>query len=298
MSNQLSVLVIGATGQQGGAVARELLSRGHHVRAFTRNVDSDSARQIESRGTELAVGDAEELESVARAARGVDAVYAMTTFFESGLEAEVRQGLAIADAVNAARVGHFVYASVASADRSTGIPHFDSKFEIESHIRALGMPHTIVAPVFFYENLLSPWTLPGLVQGTYALPVTPDRPVQQIPIQDIASFVSLVIENRDRFLGKRIDIASDEPSGKQAAEIITAASGRPIDYVQVPIAKAYEMSADAAKMYEWFDAVGYSAEIETLRGDYPEVGWHSFEEWAQAQDWDILNGVSATSSAA
>ena len=297
MSKQPTVLVIGATGLQGGPVARQLLDRGHRVRAFTRNADSSAARKIESLGAELAVGDAEDRESVMRAAVGVDAVYAMTSFFESGLEAEVRQGRTIADAVKAANVEHFVYASVASADQSTAIPHFDSKYEIEKHIKHLGIPHTIVAPVLFSDNLLTPWMLPELTQSRIALPISPNRPVQQISVQDIASFVALVLENPDRFLGKRIDIASDELTGRREAEILSTVSGRQIEYVQVPIADAYEMNRDAAKMYEWFDEVGYSADIEALRRDYPETGWHTFEEWAQAQDWSALKGEGATSNA-
>ena len=294
MSKQLTVLVIGATGQQGGTVARQLLGKGHRVRAFTRNANSSAARQIESLGADLAVGDTEDRESVIRAAVGVDAVYAMTTFFESGLEAEVQQGRTIADAVKAANVEHFVYASVASADRSTAIPHFDSKYEIEKHIKLLGISHTIVAPVYFSENLFTPWILPGLIQGTLAVPMPPNRPLQQISVQDLSSFVILVLENPHRFLGKRIDIASDEFTGKRAAEIVSAASGRQISYVQLPIAEVHKMSPDAAKMAEWFDEVGYSADIEALRRDYPETGWHTFEEWAQAQDWSILNPEGAT----
>ena len=291
MSKQLTVLVIGATGQQGGTVARQLLDEGHRVRAFTRNAESIAAKQIDRLGAELVVGDTEDRESVIRAAVGVDAVYAMTSFFEAGLEAEVRQGRTIADAVNAADVDHFVYASVGNADQSTGIPHFDSKYEIEKHIKLMGIPHTIVAPVFFYENVLSPWTLPGLIQGTLSLLVPSDRPVQQIPVEDISSFVSLVLEDRDRFLDKRIDIASDELSGNRAAEIVSSASGRPINYVPL------QMSGDPDKMYEWFETVGYSADIETLRRDYPEVGWHTFEEWARGQDWNVLNAETATPDA-
>ncbi len=298
MSKQLTVLVIGATGQQGGSVARQLLDRGHRVRALTRSADSSAAKQIESLGAELAVGDTEDRESVIRAAAGVDAVYAMTSFFESGVEAEVVQGRTIADAVKAADVKHFLYASVANADQSTAIPHFDSKYEIEEHIKLLGIPHTIVAPVYFSENFLSPWMLPGLIQGTLALPVPPDLPVQQISVQDISSFVALVLENPDRFLGKRIDIASDELTGKRAAEIVSSASGRQIDFVQQPIEEAYEMSGDAAKMFEWFDAVGYSADIPALRSAYPGTGWHTFEQWAQAQDRSILSGEAATANAA
>ena len=262
------------------------------MRAFTRSADSAAAKQIEGLGAELAVGDTEDRESVTRAAAGMDAVYAMTSFFESGIEAEVRQGRAIVDAVKAAGIEHFVYASVGNADQSTGIAHFDSKYEIEKHIKVLGIPHTIVAPVFFYENVLSPWSLPGLSQGTLSLMLPPERPVQQIGVEDISSFVSLVLENPDRFLGRRIDVASDELSGNRAAKIVSSASGCPVEFVQV------QMGEDADNMFEWFETVGYSADIETLRRDYPEVDWQTFEEWAQAQDWSILNGEGATTSAA
>ena len=298
MSKQLTVLVIGATGQQGGAVARQLLDKGHRVRAFTRNANSGAARQLESLGAELTVGDTEGKESVIRAAVGVDAVYAMTSFFEAGLEAEVRQGRTIADAVEAAGVQNFVYASVGSADQATTIPHFDSKYEIEKHIKALGIPHAIVAPVYFSENLLTPWTLPGLIEGKLAIPLPPDRTLQQVTVQDIASFVAVVLENPDRFQGKRIDIASDELTGTGAAEILSAATGRQIEYVQQPIEEVYKFSADAAKMSEWFDEVGYSADIEALRKDYPETGWHTFEEWARAQDWSVLDAEGTASNAA
>ena len=223
-----------------------------------------------------------------RAAVGVDAVYAMTSFFQDGLEAEVRQGRTIADAVKSADVGHFVYASVGSADQSTAIPHFDSKYQIERHIKLLGIPHTIVAPVSFSENLLSPLVLPGLIEGKLALPLPPDRVLQQISVQDISSFVVQVLENPHRFLGERIDIASDELTGRRVAEIVSATSGHHIEYVHVPLAEAYEMNKDLARMYEWFDAVGYRADIGLLRRSFPETGWHTFEEWVQVQDWTAL----------
>ena len=282
VSKQLTVLVIGATGLQGGAVARQLLDRGHSVRAFTRNADSGAARQLERLGAELAVGDTEDRESVIRAAEGVDAVYAMTSFFEAGLDAEVRQGRTIVDAVKAAGVENFVYASVGNADQSTGIPHFDSKYEIEKHIKALGLPHAIVAPVYFSENLLTPWTLPGLMQGKLAIPLPPDRTLQQVTVQDIGSFVAVVLQNPDRFQGKRIDIASDELTGTRAAEIISRVTGRQIEYVQQPIEEVYKFSAD----------------VEALRRDYPETGWHTFEEWVQAQDWSVLDTEGTASNAA
>jgi uncharacterized protein YbjT (DUF2867 family) len=291
MSKHLNVLVIGATGQQGGAVARLLHGRGHRVRAFTRNTQSSSARKLQELGIELAVGNSEESESVARAAQGTDAVYAMTTFFESGVEAEVLQGKSIADAVAVAEVPHLVFSSVGSANRSTGVPHFESKYRIERHIEALGIPSTIVGPVFFSENLLGPWMLPGLARGALAMAMPPDRPLQQVSIGDIASFVALALEQPSRFLGRRIDIASDELSGRQAAEIMSNAAGRRVEYVQTPLAKAYEMNEDVGRMYQWFDEVGYSADVAALRRDHPETGWRSFEQWVSVQDWSVLDGA-------
>ena len=290
MSQHLNVLVIGATGQQGGSVARSLLSRGHRVRAVTRNVESRAAVELGALGAELMLGNNEDQDSMVHAAQGMDSAYAMTSFFESGGEAEVRQGKNIADALKVAEIPHFVYASVASADRSTGIAHFESKYEVEQHIKHLGVPHTIVAPAFFTDNLLSPWTLPGLTRGILALAVPPDLPIQQIPVVDIASFVALVLEYPSRFLGQRIDVASYELSGRQMAEIISSATGHRIDFTRIPIAEASELSADAARMYEWFDEVGYSVDIKALRRDYPEAGWQSFEQWVSIQNWNVLDG--------
>ena len=119
----------------------------------------------------------------------------------------------------------------------------------------------------------------------------PDRPLQQVSVGDISSFVALVLENPSRFLGRRIDIASDELSGRQAAEIMSNATGRIIDYAQIPIGKVYEMSEDMARMYEWFNDVGYSADVAALRRDYPETGWRSFEQWGSVQDWSVLDGA-------
>src|SRR6202166_3201007 len=102
------VLVTGATGQQGGAVVEALLTRGHQVRALTRNPASPAANRLRDRGVEIAVGDFTDHDSLVRAARGADAVYAMSTPYEQGAEKETAQGISITDAVKAAGVAHFV----------------------------------------------------------------------------------------------------------------------------------------------------------------------------------------------
>jgi uncharacterized protein YbjT (DUF2867 family) len=289
MANRLSVLVSGATGQQGGALARILLGRGHRVRAFVRRPDSFEAEELERLGAELAEGDFEEPSSIEAAARGMDALYIVATPFEAGMEAETRHGIAAADAAKAAGVEHLVYSSVADADKDTGIPHFDSKREVEKHIEGLGIPYTIVAPVYFMDNLLAPWTLPQLKEGKFQMALPPLRPLQQIALSDIASFTALVLENRKEFLDRRVDIASDELAGEEVAEILRRVTGKEIHYVELPLEQVRQaMGEDGARMFEWFDEVGYSADIEALRREHPEVRWHTFEEWAKEQDWSAL----------
>jgi uncharacterized protein YbjT (DUF2867 family) len=289
MSDSLSVLVSGATGQQGGALARVLLDKGHRVRAFVRRPDSSEAEALERLGAELAEGDFEESSTIEEAARGMDAMFVVATPFEAGMAAETRHGIAAADAAKAAGVSHLVYSSVANADKDTAIPHFDSKRKVEEHIEDLGIPYTIVAPVYFMDNLLAPWTLPQLKEGRLPMALPSPRPLQQITPSDIAAFTALVLEHPEEFVGRRVDIASDELSGEEVAKVLTRVTGREIHYVELPLEQVRQaMGEDGARMFEWFDQVGYSADIEGLRREHPEVGWHTFEEWAKEQDWSAL----------
>ena len=283
MSGKLNVLVTGATGKQGGHLVGELLARGHSVRALTRKPESPAAAALKERGVTIVPGDFDDQGSLERAARGVDTVFAMSTPFEGGEKTETREGINITRAAATVGVKHLVYTSVAGADRATGIPHFDSKFEVEKEIRRSGVPFTIVAPVFFMENFLAEWMAAGIAQGSIAMALPATRRLQQIAVADIAQFTALVIERRESFLGKRIDIASDELTGAMAAAAISEVSGRHIEYSALPIDALRQRNEDQARMFEWFDRVGYDADIVGLRSLYPEVDWHRFSIWAREQ---------------
>jgi uncharacterized protein YbjT (DUF2867 family) len=293
MSIKRSVLVTGATGKQGGAVARALLSGGHRVKALTRKPDGDAARRLRSAGADLVTGDLGDRASVVKAARGVDTVFLMGDSIEAGAEEESRQGIIAAEAVKEAGVGHLVYSSVADANKKTGIPHFDSKYLVEKHIAGLGIPYTISAPASFMENIVAPWSIGPLRQGTYAFPMPPKRVIQLVAVADIGAFVAALIERRDQVFGKRFDLAGDELSGEQQAKILSDAIGRPINYQEIPIAVARQQSEDVAIMFEWFDRVGADADIAALRRDFSEVRWHSFADWAREFDWRVLEWTSA-----
>jgi uncharacterized protein YbjT (DUF2867 family) len=285
MTSKRSILVTGATGQQGGAVARALLSRGHRVKALTRKPDSDAARQLVAAGAEVVAGDLADAASIVQAAKGVDTMFLMGNSYEAGLEEETRQGILAADAAKAAGIGHLIYSSVADADKQTGIPHFESKYLVEQHVRQLGIPHTISAPVAFMENAVAPWSTGALSQGTLAFAMPPKRVLQLVALADIGAFVAALAERREQVFGKRYDFAGDELSGEEQAKILTKAIGRPIRYQEIPIAAARQQSEDAALMFEWFDRVGYDVDIAALRRQFPEVRWHGFADWARAFDW-------------
>ena len=280
MSDSRLVLVTGATGQQGGSVARRLLEGGFRVRGITRNIESDAAKELTGLGAEMVRAEFTDAGSLGAALEGVDAVFAMTTPFEAGVDAETAHGVALVDAATAEGVDHFVYSSVASADKATGVPHFDSKYRVEEHLAASDLRWSVIAPVYFMGNLFFPDTLNGLKDGTYAIALPPDLPLQQIATEDIGAFAAHVLANPERFAGKRIDIAGDELSSRESADVLAGILGKPISVVEVPIDGIRSFSEDFALMYEWFVSTGYVADIDGLRSSYPEVGWTRFAEWA------------------
>ena len=283
------VLVTGGTGQQGGAVARLLLSRGHKVRALVRKPDSSAAEALRGAGAELFAGSMDEAASLTKATDGVDSVFLVTTPFEAGMEAEVRQGRNVADAVRGAGA-QLVFTSVAWAWAKTGIPHFESKWQIEEHIRALGISHTIVGPVYFMENAVAPWSIGALREGILAVPLSEGVTNPQIAIDSIGEFAVMAIEQPERLRGQRIDIATDELTGPESAAILSRASGRQIRYQAVPLEAVRAQSEDLGIMFEYFEKKAPKVNIGELKADYPEVHWRTYEEWANAQDWDRILG--------
>src|SRR5881296_4513042 len=199
-----AILVTGATGQQGGAVARELLARKHTVRAMTRKPDSDAAKALARQGAEVVKGDLNDAESLRRALQGAWGVFAVQNTWEAGVEGEEAQGKRIAELARKAGVQHYVYTSVGSAHRKTGIPHFDNKWRVEETVRGLKFPsHVIIRPVFFMENLLAPWTLAG---DKLQLGIKPTTKLQMVAVEDIGKMGALAFTKAGDLRGAEIDI--------------------------------------------------------------------------------------------
>lgn len=281
--DQHIILVSGATGQQGGAVARHLLSKGFRVRALTRNGDQDAARALTDQGAEVVEGSFDDRASLDRALDGVYGAYSVQGFFEESVESEVRWGKAFADAASDAGVEHFVYNSVGGAERETGVPHFDSKWAIEEHIRALGLPATILRPVMFMNNWTT-FTRDSILGGQLPQPLSPDTSLQVIAVDDIGAFAALAFSDPDTWIGRALEIAGDELTMTQAAETFGRVLGHQVEYVQVPWEAFEEQSGEELTvMYRWFEDEGYETDIAALRDMHPELV--RLEPFLRAQDW-------------
>jgi uncharacterized protein YbjT (DUF2867 family) len=280
MATKGLVLVTGVTGHQGGAVARELLAKGVKVRGLTRNPESDAAKALAALGAEIVKGDFEDEASLKRALAGAWGAFSVQNTWEAGVEGEEEQGKRFAKLAREAGVRHFVYTSVASAHRETGIPHFENKWRIEKTVKELGFPsYVILRPVFFMENLAGPWFLPGIQEGKLAIGMEPDTELQMIAVKDIGKYGAWAFENHEKLNGREIDIAGDQLTGPQAAEVLARTTKHPVEFVQVPIEQVRSASDDFATMLEWFDSVGYDVDIPAISRE-SGIRPTTFAEWA------------------
>ncbi|HUB39840.1 MAG TPA: NmrA family NAD(P)-binding protein [Streptosporangiaceae bacterium] len=273
------VLVLGATGGQGGAVAAALIRAGRSVRALVRDPQSASARKLGAAGAQLVAGDFTDRTALAVAMRGAAAAFALTTPFESGPAAELAQGNAIIEAAVAVGLPYLVFSSVAGATAHTGVPHFESKARVEQALAASGLTHTVAAPTYFYDNALG--GRQDLLSGLLELPLPADHRLQQLDRSDLGAFVAILLSDPAACAGSRFELASDAPTPVQMRDALSEALGRPVEFRETPLADVQRRSSDMAAMWEFLRGPGYQADIAALRRDFPAVGWTSFTAWAQ-----------------
>src|SRR5918994_6380983 len=277
------ILVSGASGNQGGAVARSLLDRGFQVRALTRDPQKPEAQTLTEQGAEVVQGDVEDRSAMERVLEGAYGIFSVQNFWETGYDREVQQGKTVADAIKEAGVQHCVYNSVGSAHRQTGISHFDSKWEVEEHMRKLALPYTILRPVFFMQN----WKTmrEPILEGTLAQPLDPDKPFQHVAVEDVGAFAAIAFEHPDEWIGREVDLGGDEQTMPEIAETFGRVIGREISYYQVSWDQFEEqMGEEVTVQYRWLNDVGYEADIAALRQEYPELT--SFERYLRSHGWE------------
>jgi len=284
MSKKL-IAVTGATGQQGSAVAKKLLAEGWQARALTRDINKPAAKELAALGAELVAGDMDNRAELEAAFKDVYGVFSVQNFWlpNVGFEGEVRQGKSVAQAAKAAGVEHLVYSSVGAAHRGMGQRHFESKYLIEQYIESLGVAHTILRPVAFMENYN--WSRAYILSGTFeGFGLPPGKSVQLVATQDIGAFASLAFAEPKQYLGKTIELAGDEMTETQIAEVFTKVIGRPVKATGPKSQEGMTPTEEQIAMFKFFTGEAYAADIASLRKIYPPL--LNLEQYLRRNGWE------------
>jgi len=279
------IAVTGATGLQGGKVARRLLAQGWKVRALTRDASKPAAQALAAAGAEIVPGNMDKHAELDDAFKGAYGVFSVQNYWlpSVGYNSEIVQGKTVADAARAASVKHLVYSSVGAAHRGMGQKHFESKWVIEQYIQTLGLSYTILRPVAFMENYnrSRPYILNGIFQGR-GLPA--DKTAQLIATDDIGVFAEMAFAQPEQFVGKTIELAGDELTEAQIVQIFTKVIGRPVKLASGQNSSWMAAGDERTAMLNFFNGPGYSADIPALRALYP--GLQTLEQFLRRNGWE------------
>jgi uncharacterized protein YbjT (DUF2867 family) len=290
MTSGKTIIVTGATGAQGGSVARHLLAESKfNVRALTRNPNSEKARTLKEAGAEVVKGDFDDLESLQAALAGCSGVFGVTNFWEH-FHNEYTQGKNLIDAVAASGVEHFVFSSLPHAKEITEgkieVPHFDSKARLEEYTRSLGLSATFVHVAFYFENFLTYFPpqpqrdsafVFGFPQG--------DTPLAGVAVEDLGGVVAPIFEGPADFKGRTVGVVGDDLPPKEYAEIMTRVLGKTVVYNDIPrdtyAALDFPGAGELADMFEFnrLHIPNRQDDLTESRSLYPQM--QTFESWLE-----------------
>lgn len=277
------ILVSGATGTQGGAVARALIERGFVVRGLTRNPDSERARALSALGVEMVRGDFDDTASIDAALVDAYGAYSVQQYRGIGVNAEIRQSKAFADAARRAGVRHFVYSSVLFARLGSGVAQFESKREIEDYIRSIELPYSFIRPASFMSNFEG--VRESARSGIYRTPFPPEMARLHIAPRDIGRVVTRAFENPDRWIGRELNLAGQRIAYADIAATMSRVMGHDVRYEQIPW-EEYAASATptAVAREQWFMANPVAIDLDALHREFP--GFMTIEGYLISAGWD------------
>jgi uncharacterized protein YbjT (DUF2867 family) len=267
VSGDRVVVVTGATGRQGGAVARHLLSDGWRVRAVTRRPDRPAARALAALGADVVHADMMDTGQLEQAFRDAYGVYSVQNFMPAGTDVEIMQGRNVADAAKATGVQHIVYGSAGTGATDTGIASWNSKLTVQAHVRALGLPLTVLRPTAFMElmtdkdffPMVSTWSLMPKLMGQ-------DRPIGWICVDDLGAIAARAFAEPDRFVGADVDLASDVRSIAQCRQMWCDVYGRPPRRIPMPVWMFRRfVGSDLITMWRWLGTATFDFDTTPTR---------------------------------
>jgi len=294
------ILVFGATGAQGGSVARHLVARGRFdVRAITRNPNSAQAQSLRDLGIETVQGDLDDPASLRAALEGCYGAFGVTNFWEH-FDREAEHGRNLVQAVADAKIEHFVFSTLPSIVKETGgalrSPHFDLKAESEDLARAAAIPATFIHVPFYYENFLGFFPPRPTAAGAFQFGFPQgDTPLAAMSVEDVGRIVAPIFEQPEKFIGKVVKLAGDELPPAAYAEAMSRQSGREIRYAHVPrevfAALGFPGAEDLADMFQYYrlHIPSRKQEIEDGRALDPQV--QDFATWLAKHDAELRKAL-------
>jgi uncharacterized protein YbjT (DUF2867 family) len=270
----MRILVVGATGKQGGAVTRHLLKNGFKVRALTRNPESPAAQRLAEQGAEVAIANLDDRESLQKAIAGVNGVFSVQNYWEKGVgyAGEIRQGKNLADAAKAAGVRHFVQSTMADGlTFPERLEHFQSKAAVEQYIKAIQLPYTFLGTVTFMDNAIDPafggeWTFP-FISGV----MKPDLPYHMLAVDDLGAIAATVFADPVKYLGRKINLSSDRPTVPEMKQVYREVSGRSPKWFAFPAWLCRLINREFAEQLKWQSAGNWDFSTEKTKDVYPKV---------------------------
>lgn len=279
MMNSKTIFVTGGTGNQGGAVAKNLLQNGFSVKVLTRNPESVNAQNLKKLNAEIIKGDLDMPDSFSDHLKDVDGIFSVQAL--SNVKKEIKQGIALADLAKELTIKHLVYTSVVSAEMHTGIPHFESKLVIENHIKSIGIPYTIIRPSELFENFLIPMVKKGILKGKLTSPFTKDVLHQYTSADDVGKTSVKIFSDPDRYIGGTVTLATDEMDLNKTVEIFSEVLGKPVKYQHLPLfIVRLIMGKDLYMMFNYINKNGgdFIKDIDAIKNENPNLT--GLREWA------------------
>ena len=269
------IVVMGATGLQGGAVARHLLADGWKVRAVTRKPEGENARVLRALGAEVVQADMEDPATLTPVFAGAYGAYSVQNTLTAGVEKEIRQGKNVADAAKAAAVRHVVYSSAGNGAAGSGVPSWESKLVIEAYMRSLDLPLTVLRPMAFMELMtekkffpqVSTWNVMGKVMGG-------GRPVPWLSAADLGEIAAKAFAEPERYIGKNIALASDVLTLDECRALYREALGKTPARSPMPVwlfRRFGIVGQDLTAMWGWLRANQIDLDTAPARAIHPEA---------------------------
>jgi uncharacterized protein YbjT (DUF2867 family) len=272
-----TILVIGSTGLQGTAVVNALLASSFTVRALVRDHSSKKARALQAKGVEIVEGDLDDITSIRHAMQDIYGVYSMQNWQtwegSDARQMEIQAGIRVADVAWECGVSHLVYSSAGGADRAPGIKTWEGKYQVEKHIKTLGIQYSILRPVAFMDNFFQP-ALPQML-ALYKIALA-GKSIQLIASEDIGKWAALMFNEPQKYAGVTLEIAGDELTYTEIQNTFLKVLGQPINELALP-ETILDTMGDAALPLQWLHDTQYCADIPKLRKSLPAM--MTFREW-------------------